>query len=81
MIRNEVVKLLKKTLLSGMLTIFFTACSPETSSEQDYFQDEALESSVLQELEMEAEDITEENLATIESLDASDAGITNLDGI
>lgn len=81
MIRKEVMKLLKRTLLSGMLIMLFTACSPETNSEQGYFEDEALESIVLQELETEAENITEEVLSTITTLDASDAGITDLDGI
>lgn len=61
--------------------MLFTACSPETNSEQGYFEDEALESIVLQELETEAGNITEEDLSTIKTLDASDAGITDLDGI
>lgn len=81
MIRKEVVILLKKILISGVLITFFTACSPGTNSDQNYFQDEALKSVVLQTLESDSENVSEEDLAKILSLDASDAGITELEGI
>jgi uncharacterized protein YbaP (TraB family) len=60
---------------------FFTACSPETETKQGYFQDKALESAVLQELDSEDEILTDDDLASIESLEVPDAGITDLDGI
>jgi uncharacterized protein YbaP (TraB family) len=60
---------------------FFTACSPETETKQDYFQDDALESAVLQQLDNEDENVTNDDLASIESLEVPDAGIKDLEGI
>ncbi|MBP1970663.1 uncharacterized protein YbaP (TraB family) [Virgibacillus natechei] len=69
----------KKINLIGMffLLLLVSACSSETIS----FEDESLEEVVLEELGMESEDVTEENLATIDSLDADNSNITNLEGI
>lgn len=61
--------------------VLFTACSPETETKQDNFQDKALESAVLQELDSEDENVMKDDLASIESLEAPDAGITDLEGI
>ncbi|WP_166669476.1 TraB/GumN family protein [Paenisporosarcina antarctica] len=60
---------------------FFTACSPLTSTKQDYFKDKALESIVLQEIESEDGNLEEDDFASIKTLDASGSGISDINGI
>jgi len=61
--------------------IFVAACSAETNTKQVHFQDQALESIVLQEINSEDENIEDGDLAAIKSLDAREAGIIDINGI
>jgi uncharacterized protein YbaP (TraB family) len=63
--------------------IFITACSPTTEMEtkEEFFQDKALEAAVLKELTSKDVNAEEDDFASIESLEVSEAGITDLEGI
>ncbi|WP_416148863.1 TraB/GumN family protein [Salipaludibacillus sp. HK11] len=71
--------MLKKLIFSGVILSLFTACSSD--NEQSYFEDEALELAVLEEMDNAGGNLTEEELEKIESLDVSDAEISSLEGI
>ncbi|PYZ92335.1 hypothetical protein CR194_16000 [Salipaludibacillus keqinensis] len=72
--------MLRKTIILGSLLIF-TACSAKVSHDEGYFQGEELERIVNEELGKDSEEITEEDLARIETLDASGAEIKTINGI
>jgi len=63
--------------------IFITACSPttETETKEEFFQDKALEAAVLKGITSKDVNAEEDDFASIESLEVSEAGITNLEGI
>lgn len=82
--RNEGVTLLNKTKyiwLLGFLLVLLTACSPEANKENNHFKDHSLETVVFQKLDSKEGNVTKDDLASIEKLDASDAGIADLEGI
>ncbi|SER83919.1 TraB/GumN family protein [Salipaludibacillus aurantiacus] len=68
----------KLTLLAG-LSLLFTACTDETSTDETPFEDEALKDAVAE--EAGGNGLSENDLSDIQSLDASGAGITSLEGI
>lgn len=76
-------KTTKYILLLGIFIISTTACSPksETIKLEEYFQDDSLEIVVRKELKSENPKVTEKEFATIQSLEAPEAEITNLEGI
>ncbi|MDX1806791.1 MAG: TraB/GumN family protein [Paenisporosarcina sp.] len=76
-------KTTKYIFLLGIFIISTTACSPtsETIKLEEYFQDGSLEIVVRKELRIEKPQVTEKEFATLLSLQASDAGITDLEGI
>ena len=77
------LKTTKYILLLGIFIISTTACSlrSETIELEEYFQDDSLEIVVRKELRIEKPKVTEKEFATIQSLEAPDAGITSLEGI
>lgn len=77
------LKTTKYILLLGIFIISTTACSPtsETIKLEEYFQDGSLEIVVRKELRIEKPKVTEKEFATIQTLEAPEAGITNLEGI
>jgi uncharacterized protein YbaP (TraB family) len=77
------LKTTKYIFLLGIFIISTTACSPtsETIKLEEYFQDDSLEIAVRKELRIEKPKVTEKEFATIQSLEAPEAGITDLEGI
>ncbi|MGB2991873.1 MAG: leucine-rich repeat domain-containing protein, partial [Paenisporosarcina sp.] len=73
----------KYILLFGLFMIFITACSPttETETKEKFFLDKALEAAVLKELSSKDVNAEEDDFASIESLEVSEAGITDIEGI
>ena len=73
----------KYIFLLGIFLVFTTACSPttETETQKEFFEDKAFESVVLQELDSKEVNVKKDDFAAIESLKASETGITDLDGI
>ena len=81
--RNEGFTLLNKTKyiwVIGFLLILLTACSPGANEETNHFKDNSLETVVFQKLDKEG-NVTKDDLASIKKLNASDAGIADLEGI
>lgn len=60
-----------------------TACSPasETIKMEEFFQDKALETFVLKELDSKDVKVSKDDFASIKSLEAPETGITDLEGI
>lgn len=77
------LKTTKYIFLLGIFIISTTACSltSETIKLEEYFQDSSLEIVVRKELKSENPKVSEKEFATIQSLKAPEAGITNLEGI
>ncbi|MFC6038744.1 TraB/GumN family protein [Paenisporosarcina macmurdoensis] len=77
------LKTTKYIFLLGIFIISTTACSltSETVKLEEYFQDSSLEIVVRKELKSENPKVSEKEFATIQSLKAPEAGITNLEGI
>lgn len=70
-----------KTASVLLLLLIISACSENNEAGTDFFEDASLEAVVLEELNMEAEELTEEELASIQILDGYNSSITNLEGI
>ncbi|MCR6105788.1 TraB/GumN family protein [Salipaludibacillus agaradhaerens] len=65
--------------LIGTSLLLFAGCSDSTASIE--FEDSALEEAILEAVDSEGETVTAEEAASVETLDASDAGIEKIAGI